>query len=70
LFTQKVLSASTGTPLESRRDDWQVHATPPTAIQQQKPQERLKIIVLTEASEIWGLITSNTTSVVTIPAPG
>jgi hypothetical protein len=69
IHTQKLLSAATGSPLVSvTATEGKVTATPLTASDKKTKGERLKIIVPTEATEIWGLITSNTTSVVTVPA--
>lgn len=69
IHTQKILSATTGTPLTAKNaTSGTTTGTALTASTTEAKGERLKIIVPTEATEIWGLITSNTTSIVTIPA--
>jgi hypothetical protein len=69
VFTQKILSATTGTPLTAETaTSGTVTGTPLTASSTEAKGETLKILVATEPEEIWGLITSNTTSVVTVPA--
>lgn len=68
IFTKKVLSATTGTPLTAKTaTSGTVTATPLTASSEEALGERLNIIVPTAATEIWGLITASTTSVLTVP---
>ncbi len=68
IFTKKTLSATTGTPLTAKTaTSGTVTATPLTASSEEALGERLQIVVPTEATEIWGLITENTTSVITVP---
>lgn len=69
IHTAKVLSATTGTPLTAETaTSGTVTGTPLTASSTTALGETLKILVPTETEEIWGLITANTTSVVTVPA--
>lgn len=69
VFTKKILSATTGTPLTAETAvSGTVTGTPLTASSAEALGETLKILVPSEPEEIWGLITSNTTSVVTVPA--
>lgn len=74
IFTQKVLSATTGTPLTAvSATTGTVTGTPLTASGEEAQGERLKVLLAAknakkEAKKIWGLIVHNTTSVVTVPA--
>ncbi len=69
IFTFEELGETTGSPLtEVSPTTGKVTGAPLVASSETAQGERLKILNATEPEDIWGLITSNTTSVVTVPA--
>jgi hypothetical protein len=69
VFTKKKLSSTTGTPLTAKSaTSGTVTGTPLTASSTTVLGETLQILFATASENIWGLVTSNTTSVVTVPA--
>lgn len=69
IFTYESLEATTGSPLTAvSATSGTVTGTPLTASSGTALGETLKLLVASETSEIWGLITSNSTSGVTVPA--
>lgn len=74
IHTGELLSAITGTPLTAESAvSGTVTATPLTASSEEVLGERLHVLVAAEnaakeAKPVWGLVTANTTSVVTVPA--
>lgn len=69
VFTRKVLSTTTGTPLTAETAGTGTSTgTALTASSAEAAGETGKIVLAATPEEIWGLITSNTTSVFTVPA--
>lgn len=69
IFTAKALAPTTGTPLTAvSAVTGTVTGTPLTASSATAIGETLKILNTASSEDSWGLITKNTTSVVTVPA--
>lgn len=69
IFTAKALGPTTGTPLTAvSATSGTVTGTPLTASSATAIGETLKIVNTASSADSWGLITKNTTSVVTVPA--
>lgn len=69
IFTAKILAAATGEPLTAvSATTGTTTGTALTASSATAIGETLKIVNTTESEDSWGLITKNTTSVVTVPA--
>jgi hypothetical protein len=69
VFSGKTLSATTGSPLTAETaTSGTTTGTALTASSSEALGETSKILLASEPEEVWGLITSNTTSVVTVPA--
>lgn len=69
ILTAKILAAATGEPLTAESaTSGTTTGTALTASSATAIGETLKILNASESEDIWGLITKNTTSIVTVPA--